>query len=1034
MQTVGKTTNKMDFPLPLTDILLNSISGKTNYTIDVKIGTKRISTDNHDLKENPKKRRKQSNPTRISSNEEKINFGSDTELLSSDEGKNGLIYNEENLKLTPHQYNSSSLPLNLTKSENQELSSNDLRKIKLSYHNQQQNESFTENLKNLSSSHLASTKTIQYFGNKQNCSTESSDCMVSFKNQPCSSSSSTGLTSVQIFNPEAFCDQCNKEFCNKYFLKTHKANKHGVFIDSYPNSSIIDQLDRNKMSSLPMTSDISTNTNDISTGASVPLLFKNPAMCSQSLGNTNTCLQKNFINNPTRAFCSICQKEFCNKYFVKRHKAKIHGIVDDEDYKITVDDVPLNFKTNLKIKNEVVDDGISDTYSKDEKIVSLTFQTRESTMAVSKTLNKLVIKDTIKSVENHEPFKKPVIIDPKYDNIKVEYQDVDQNVSLINKLSNEKFNVNNCNINELTSNSPHTYYEPTVIQNEISEPNVQSLIHQPTKFRSNTATSNNLITKCNKFCTLSNKNVEQHSNGLSSPKNIEKLVDDDTENEKDAEQNEITIELMKKNKLLTLNDLFLKLNENMLESISKCFVCNMHIDGPLKTHIFNKHEKLVLELMNESLDSSGNSSSQYFCLECQQIFSSGALLKAHIEQCECNVKGMNRASISSKNSAENDEYSKYSRDLGERKQSTMLSSFCKICNKELCNKYFMKTHMQRMHGISIQNGNHIGGVMCDICNKELCSKYFLRVHKQNSHGIVENGGCQKFWSDSENGPSDEFDNGHRYYKHYTEVCNICYRRFRSSKWLSAHLLNDHGEEGKLQWKNIQNHLEDEKSNLKSISEINTDTTTNDNMKSNSSKEQICEDMKQYRCSYCSFTTSILSFLFVHEKFHLAGSVISDELPLTCSSCNVVFQDKAQLENHYINCHFNKESDSLPVSYTISQSPENQQVVLNATNDSSPDKSLDTNGNDVFIDEPGSSIKPSRKENISLSTEKFHRMPESSHEPFIMQSFFLENCSVSPSARAESRGPSDSFHSSLVYLPVKEKLTSTVNVFFKLTPT
>lgn len=57
--------------------------------------------------------------------------------------------------------------------------------------------------------------------------------------------------------------------------------------------------------------------------------------------------------------------------------------------------------------------------------------------------------------------------------------------------------------------------------------------------------------------------------------------------------------------------------------------------------------------------------------------------------------------------------------------------------QELCNKYFMKTHMQRMHGISIENGAQIGGVVCDICNKELCSKYFLRVHKQNSHGIVE---------------------------------------------------------------------------------------------------------------------------------------------------------------------------------------------------------------------------------------------------------------------------------------------------------
>lgn len=37
---------------------------------------------------------------------------------------------------------------------------------------------------------------------------------------------------AQIFNPEAYCELCNKEFCNKYFLKTHKANKHGIYSDS----------------------------------------------------------------------------------------------------------------------------------------------------------------------------------------------------------------------------------------------------------------------------------------------------------------------------------------------------------------------------------------------------------------------------------------------------------------------------------------------------------------------------------------------------------------------------------------------------------------------------------------------------------------------------------------------------------------------------------------------------------------------------------------------------------------------------------
>ena len=31
-----------------------------------------------------------------------------------------------------------------------------------------------------------------------------------------------------IVNPEAYCDLCQKEFCNKYFLKMHKAKMHGI--------------------------------------------------------------------------------------------------------------------------------------------------------------------------------------------------------------------------------------------------------------------------------------------------------------------------------------------------------------------------------------------------------------------------------------------------------------------------------------------------------------------------------------------------------------------------------------------------------------------------------------------------------------------------------------------------------------------------------------------------------------------------------------------------------------------------------------
>ena len=73
-----------------------------------------------------------------------------------------------------------------------------------------------------------------------------------------------------------------------------------------------------------------------------------------------------------------------------------------------------------------------------------------------------------------------------------------------------------------------------------------------------------------------------------------------------------------------------------------------------------------------------------------------------------------------------------------KKPASLSRSYCDICKKELCNKYFMKTHMLKMHGINIEATNS-AGVNCHICKKELCSKYFLKVHMQNSHGLMEDG-------------------------------------------------------------------------------------------------------------------------------------------------------------------------------------------------------------------------------------------------------------------------------------------------------
>ncbi|XP_052745266.1 zinc finger protein ZFPM1-like [Bicyclus anynana] len=198
----------------------------------------------------------------------------------------------------------------------------------------------------------------------------------------------------------------------------------------------------------------------------------------------------------------------------------------------------------------------------------------------------------------------------------------------------------------------------------------------------------------------------------------------------------------------------------------------------------------------------------------------------------------------------------------ERRTGAAGSSFCEICNKELCNKYFMRTHMQRMHGISLESGTQLGGVTCDICHKELCSKYFLRVHKHNTHGVP-----------APPAPAAA----------PPEPCPLCARRFRGPRALRAHLLAEHAPPAR--------------------------------PPPPPARPEPPRD-RPYACAYCPFTTDVLAFLFAHERAHAApeeaeagaeaasegsGSA-SGEDAYSCSRCELRADSFAALEAHVRAAH------------------------------------------------------------------------------------------------------------------------------------
>ncbi|KAL3115778.1 hypothetical protein niasHT_007783 [Heterodera trifolii] len=90
----------------------------------------------------------------------------------------------------------------------------------------------------------------------------------------------------------------------------------------------------------------------------------------------------------------------------------------------------------------------------------------------------------------------------------------------------------------------------------------------------------------------------------------------------------------------------------------------------------------------------------------------------------------------------------------KRQYSSTSKNFCDLCNKEVCNKYFLRTHMLKMHNIIIDENKQLianidtvdkerkGEVKfrCDICHTSMNTREELKLHKRESHGMHAGGG------------------------------------------------------------------------------------------------------------------------------------------------------------------------------------------------------------------------------------------------------------------------------------------------------
>lgn len=950
-------------------------------SLDTVIGTKRQTSSPDGLN---KKRRKQSKPVRIASTEDSLSGDAEEASGTSNVIVSGNFSINSDLKMTP---------LNLSK--NSEYYQKDDIQVNIS-----------------------SNSNTDLLFQKQNISPNSNN--VEHENDSALNLTPNGhmdpTSQVKIFNLEAFCDICNKEFCNKYFLRTHKANKHRVY-----ESTV--ELSQSK--ALVSTKDVSGHSNLFPQKS-----WSRKKKCITNNGvqnkNNNAKNYNNGINSTMRAFCNICRKEFCNKYFVRRHKAKIHGILDSRTLRCSSESSSAEEKNGLDFSSQPLDcvqDSTNDSevFEKEDMSKNQWYNQNDSqhltcsfcdeelndSNALLKHLeeihnnpdgeinlsNVILYKQLTQNNKSKElDFKE--VLNSKTNNMNHEdvYPDRSNLNSLIehsNKDDQKTIDLINC-VNTKKTEDNRNYESENISplnlvlgNNDTGESMASTWVPQNCILCGELLESLYMyqthIMKCHNIHISTKNGMDQETKDLPSLPTLisEKPFEQHMDKEKYAEDVKI------------LHKMILKMN--FTEKTTACDICKFDFKNItyLEHHILIYHRAL-LDIVNTILEESSSK-------DIQDSVRDGA---------------------------------------NTPQDNTQISSFCDICKKELCNKYFMKTHMQRMHGISIETGTHIGGVMCDICNKELCSKYFLRVHKQNSHGLVDDSIMPRMWvaellnNSSPNEKTIKIEEEVSSQKNSNEVCPICNKRFRLAKCLKIHLFVEHGEKTPDSTQETPNpHSSDDKIDKlepspklfesKSPSrELVTSEVAGFTSQNSSQSFQVLSNMlsaspvnpQQYQCSQCSFSTSALAYLYVHKRSH------SQEMTYTCPVCSLVVESRDEFTAHF---SLHEKIESMEIHSQLGE------TCWTATSNCDLFPTVFQGHDDKAL-----AILPKVQETLMLAASKLLN-PLSFAVPyvqnsFIMQPFFVES--------PDSNGKDSNILSSFVFLPVKEKLSKPVTATLKLTPT
>ena len=114
----------------------------------------------------------------------------------------------------------------------------------------------------------------------------------------------TGFDSTEA----AFCSLCKKGFCNKYFLKSHMANKHGGLFE--PTSTVYLGSTGSMITHFKYTTPKKQQELSQTPKTEIPSKLVEGEITVENSASVNA-------SAATEDYCDSCQKHFCNKYYLR---------------------------------------------------------------------------------------------------------------------------------------------------------------------------------------------------------------------------------------------------------------------------------------------------------------------------------------------------------------------------------------------------------------------------------------------------------------------------------------------------------------------------------------------------------------------------------------------------------------------------------------------------------------------------------------------------------------------------------------------